>query len=92
MKPHLQATVKTLLGKGISQREINRKTGVDRKTIRKYGQPDGLVAGQGAFASKSPTEQEVATGTDVELANWGRTKVERCQLRHKLENMPVFRL
>jgi hypothetical protein len=35
LKPHLQATVKTLLGKGISQREINRKTGVDRKTIRK---------------------------------------------------------
>ena len=62
LKPHLQATVKTLLGKGINQREINRKTGVDRKTIRKYGRLDDLVAGQGAFASTSPTEQEVATG------------------------------
>lgn len=67
LKPHLQATVKTLLDKGISQREINRKTGVDRKTIRKYGRIDGLVAGQGSFASKSPSEQEVATGADVEF-------------------------
>ena len=67
LKPHLQTTVKTLLGKGISQREINRKTGVDRKTIRKYGRLDGLVSGQGAFASKSPSEQEVATGADVEF-------------------------
>ena len=65
LKPHLQATVKTLLDKGISQREINRKTGVDRKTIRKYGRRDDLVTSQGAFASKSPTEQEVATGADV---------------------------
>jgi hypothetical protein len=40
LKPHLQATVKTLLGKGIRQREINRKTSVDRKTIRKYGRLD----------------------------------------------------
>ena len=67
LKPHLQTTVKTLLDKGISQREINRKTGVDRKTIRKYGRLEGLVAGQGAFASKSPSEQEVATGADVEF-------------------------
>jgi len=67
LKPHLQATVKTLLGKGISQREINRKTGVDRKTIRKYGRDDDLVAGQGAFTSKSPTAQEVATGAYVEF-------------------------
>jgi len=67
LKPHLQTTVKTLLDKGISQREINRKTGVDRKTIRKYGRQDGLVADQGALAPKSPIEKEVATGVDVEF-------------------------
>jgi transposase/5S rRNA maturation endonuclease (ribonuclease M5) len=67
LKLYLQATVKTLLGKGISQREINRKTGVDRKTIRKYGRLDDFVAEQGAFASISPTKQEVATGVDVEF-------------------------
>ena len=55
LKPHLQATIKTLLDKGISQR------------VRKYGRLDGLVAGQDAFASKSPSEQEVATGADVEF-------------------------
>jgi transposase/5S rRNA maturation endonuclease (ribonuclease M5) len=67
LKPHLQATVKTLLVKGISQREINRKIGVDRKTIRKYGRLGGFVADQGEvfFASKSPTGQEVATGAGV---------------------------
>jgi len=67
LKPHLQATVKTLSGKGIIQREINRKTGVDRKTIRKYGQLDDFVTDQDAFASKSPTKQEVATGVDIEF-------------------------
>ena len=66
LKPHLQATVKTLLIKGISQREINRKTGVDRKTIRKYGRLDNLVADKGAFLPKSPTVQEVATVAGVE--------------------------
>jgi transposase/5S rRNA maturation endonuclease (ribonuclease M5) len=67
LKPHLQATVKTLLDKGISQREINRKTGVNRKTIRKYGRPDDLVANQGALPPTSPTEQEVATGAKSEF-------------------------
>ena len=62
LKPHLQATLKTLLDKGISQREINRKTGVDRKTIRKYGRMDGLVPDQGGLSPKYPTGQEVATG------------------------------
>jgi len=66
LKPHLQATVKTLLGKGISQREINRKTGVDRKTIRKYDRLDGLPASQEDFPAKSPTGQEVATGLEDE--------------------------
>jgi hypothetical protein len=79
LKPHLQATVKTLLDKGISQREINRKTGVDRKTIRKYGRLDGLVADPGAFAPKSPTEPEVATGAGVES---GQNPPPRPPARH----------
>ena len=36
MKPHLQATVWTLLEAGASQRDIQRVTGIDRKTIRGY--------------------------------------------------------
>ena len=33
LKPHLRITVATLLRGGASQREIERMTGVDRKTI-----------------------------------------------------------
>ena len=36
MKSHLRITVETLLERGVSQHEIARRTGVDRKTIRKY--------------------------------------------------------
>lgn len=36
MKPHLQTTIWTLLEAGTSQREIERVTGIDRKTIRAY--------------------------------------------------------
>jgi len=38
LKPHLQTTVWTLLEAGASQREIQRVTGIDRKTIRGYQQ------------------------------------------------------
>ncbi|MDT8341317.1 MAG: hypothetical protein RQ751_07370 [Longimicrobiales bacterium] len=54
LKPHLRTTVETLLERGESQREIERRTGVARKTIRRL-----------ARAAKSPTpatgsgEQEV---------------------------------
>jgi transposase len=44
LKSHLRITVDTLLAAGASQREIERRIGVDRKTIRRY-----------ARAAKSPT-------------------------------------
>jgi transposase len=37
LKLHLRVTIQTLLRNGTSQREIERLTGVDRKTIRRYG-------------------------------------------------------
>lgn len=37
MKSHLRITIETLLANGVSQHEISRRTGVDRKTIRRYG-------------------------------------------------------
>ncbi len=52
LKSHLRITVQTLLQNGASQREIERVTGVDRKTIRRY-----------AAKSKSPG---VATGSEGE--------------------------
>ncbi|MFH2092729.1 MAG: IS21 family transposase [Pseudomonadota bacterium] len=36
LKPEKKATLITLLNNSISQREIHRKAGIDRKTIRKY--------------------------------------------------------
>ena len=66
LKPHLKATIRTLLDKGISQRQINRTTGVDRKTIRKYDRLDSLPSSQEDFPPKSPTTQEVATGLEAE--------------------------
>ncbi len=66
LKPHLKATIRTLLAKGISHRQINRTTGIDRKTIRKYDRLDGLPASQEDFAPKSPSGQEVATGLEDE--------------------------
>lgn len=53
MKPHLQTTIWTLLEAGTSQRDIERVTGIDRKTIRTY---------QKRFASAAPaTSPGVAT-------------------------------
>ena len=36
LKAHLRITIETLLRNGASHREIRRRTGVDRKTIRRY--------------------------------------------------------
>ncbi|MEP6832496.1 MAG: IS21 family transposase, partial [Gemmatimonas sp.] len=36
LKAHLRITIATLLASGTSQREIEKRTGVDRKTIRRY--------------------------------------------------------
>ena len=51
MKPHLRISIQTLLDRGATQREIQRFTGVDRKTIRRYQR-----------VSNSPG---VATGSEV---------------------------
>ena len=50
LKPHLRTTVETLLGAGASQREIQRRTGVDRKTIRRY--------------ARAPNSSTLATGSE----------------------------
>jgi transposase len=58
LKPHLKTTLSTLLETNTSHRQIERVTGIDRKTIRKYHtQLD-------AFQSNSPG---VATGTPGQI-------------------------
>ena len=65
LKPHLRITVQTLLGRGTSQREIERMTGVDRKTIRRISREiagaeansPGVAAGFDGRESGVLTEQ-----------------------------------
>jgi transposase len=64
LKPDKKATIITLLTHGISQHEISRKAGIDRKTIRRYGRLHNLLTPfPSAAESKSPSGQVVATGT-----------------------------
>lgn len=49
LKPHLKSTVLTLISKGISQREIHRLTGIDRKTIRFYAKSVPTEAATGSI-------------------------------------------
>ncbi|MGH8634311.1 MAG: IS21 family transposase [Burkholderiales bacterium] len=59
LKPHQKSSVLTLVQSEVSQHEISRKTGVDRKTIRKLGRAVALALAAGG--SNSPTP---ATGSE----------------------------
>ena len=61
LKPNLKATVETLLEKGLSQREIHRKTGINRKTIRKYDRLYHQAPSEETEPSNYPTKEGVAT-------------------------------
>lgn len=58
LKPHLKNTVITLIQQGISQREIYRKTGIDRKTIRYH-----VRAMLSAAVDRDPNSSTLATGS-----------------------------
>jgi transposase len=58
LKAHRQATVFTLLAAGRSQREIERLTGIDRKTIRTY---------QRRFAAEQANSPGVTTDPIVQI-------------------------
>jgi len=62
LKPDKKSTIITLLNNGISQREISRKTKINRKTVSRYA--NDLFPGNGDLDSKYPTKGEVATGSD----------------------------
>ncbi|WP_026284974.1 IS21 family transposase [Thiomonas sp. FB-6] len=59
LKPHLQTTIWTLLGKGATQREIARITGISRHTIRAYQQ---------RFAAEPPNCSTLATDPEEQTA------------------------
>ena len=57
MKPHLQTTIWTLLEAGASQREIERVTGIDRKTIRAYRKRFAAAAANSPGVATGPSRQ-----------------------------------
>jgi transposase len=67
LKSHLQITIRTLLGRGESYREIERLTGVSRKTVCRY-QRDWTLAD-----AKFPT---LATGAAPEVGSDSAGEIE----------------
>jgi len=61
LQPNKKAAIITLLTNGVSQREIERKVRVDRKTIRKYARMAESNKQNGDSISKSPG---MATGSE----------------------------
>ena len=61
LQPNKKAAIITLLTNGVSQREIERKVRVDRKTIRKYARMAESNKQDGDSISKSPG---MATGSE----------------------------
>ena len=63
MKAHLRITITTLLARGASQHEIAQRTGVDRKTIRRYARASqALGANAPRVATGSATDGGVIAG------------------------------
>ena len=55
LKPHLQTTLSTLLASNTSHRQIERVTGIDRKTIRTYAKRiEELMANSPGVATGTP--------------------------------------
>ena len=65
MKSHLRISIDTLLRGGASQREIERFTGVDRKTIRRYARlanSPGVATGSEGLPGQIPPPRPPAPG------------------------------
>ena len=62
LKPHQKSSVLTLVQREVSQHEISRKTGVDRKTIRKLARAVGLTLAGGESNSPMATGSESLPG------------------------------
>ena len=59
LKSHLRITIETLCGSGTPHREIARRTGVDRKTIRRYATRAKANSPGVATGSAPPTGTEI---------------------------------
>lgn len=82
MKSHLRITVETLLGTGVSQREIERRTGVDRKTIRRYARranAPGVATGSAGDVAQAPPPRPPASEDRPASATTTTTPVSACE-------------
>jgi transposase len=72
LKPHLRIAIETLLKHGVTQREIERRTGVDRKTIRRHiksANPSGVATGSEGATSEIPPPRPPALEAGSAKAN-----------------------
>ncbi len=82
LKPHLRTTIETLLARGVKQREIERRTGVDRKTIRKYerllANSPGVATGSVASSAQVPPPRPPGSETCAEAPS-GWANLSACE-------------
>ena len=81
MKPELLIAIRTLLARGATQREIERFTGVDRKTIRRYqraANSSGVATGSEPPAKHIPPPRPPAAAPSACEAHrtWIEAQVE----------------
>jgi len=67
LKPHLQTTICTLLEARASQREIERVTGIDRKTIRAYQKRYAAAAVAANSPGVATDSAEATTGAAAQI-------------------------
>ena len=69
MKQHLRVTIATLLAHGASQHEIARRTGVDRKTVRRYAAAANspMATGSGSAVGQIPPPRPPAPDADLRV-------------------------
>jgi transposase len=78
--------VETLLAKGVSQREISRRTGVDRKTIRRCGSNSPMATGSEPGEDQNPPPRPPACKPASSACEVHRTWIEeQVQLGHNAQ-------
>ena len=79
MKSHLRITVQTLLSTGTSQREIARRTGVDRKTIRalaRAANSSGVATGPEPGSDQTPPPRPPGADGEAPIPRAGASACE----------------
>jgi len=79
LKPDLLIAIQTLLRRGATQREIERFTGVDRKTIRRYqrvANSPGVATGADTAVDQIPPPRPPAAGATISACEPHRAWIE----------------